>query len=201
MRGFILCAAIAATLSLAAEVLAGVPTDRVLEYTNAVIKVLDDPALQKGDRRRERRAAVRQVVAEIFDLEETAKRALGPHWQSRTAGEREEFVKAFGDLLERTYISRIDQYGGERVRVTDERIDGDRAVVRGRVITRAGDEVPVEARLHRKADQWYIYDVTVANVSLVANYRSQFDRIIRTGSYGELMRRLRDLNESLDKKG
>jgi phospholipid transport system substrate-binding protein len=195
-----MCAAVLVGVSLSTDALAGPPTDRVLEYTRAVIKVLDDRALQQPDRRRERRAAVRRIAAEIFDLEETARRALGPHWQARSPEERDEFVRAFADLLERTYIAKIDLYGGERVRVTDERIEGDRAAVRGQVITRRGTEIPVEARMHRKAGQWYIYDVAVENISLVANYRAQFDRIIRTGSYADLLRRLRDLNESLDRK-
>jgi phospholipid transport system substrate-binding protein len=201
MRGVVLCAAVLIGVGgLSTDVQAGPPTDRVLEYTRAVIKVLDDPVLQQPDRRRDRRAAVRRIAAEIFDLEETARRALGRHWQVRTPEEREQFVKAFADLLERTYIAKIDLYGGERVRVTGEKLEGDRAAVRGQVISRGGIEIPVEARLHRKAGQWYIYDVSVENISLVANYRAQFDRIIRTGSYAELMRRMRDLNESLDRK-
>ena len=85
MRGFVLCAAVVASISLSTDVLAGPPTDRVLEYTRAVIKVLDDPELQQAGRRRERRAAVRRVAAEIFDLEETARRALG------VGGDEEEF--------------------------------------------------------------------------------------------------------------
>lgn len=179
---------------------AGPPTDTLREYTEAVQKVLDDPALKADDRRHERRAAVRRVAIEAFDVQETARRALGPHWQQRTPAEREEFVQLFADLLEQTYIAKIDLYGGERLKFVDERIDGDTAVVRARVTTRQGTEVPVEGRMHKRSDRWLIYDVTIENVSLIANYRSQFDRIIRTSSYADLVKRLRKHGEMLQDK-
>jgi phospholipid transport system substrate-binding protein len=179
---------------------AGPPTDMLREYTEAVQKVLDDPALNTDERRPERRAAVRKLAAEAFDVQETARRALGPHWQQRTPAEREEFVQLFADLLERTYIAKIDLYGGERLRFTEERLNGDSAIVRARVVTKQGTEVPVEGRLHKRADRWLIYDVAIENISLVANYRAQFDRIIRTASYGELIKRLRTRGEFLQER-
>jgi phospholipid transport system substrate-binding protein len=179
---------------------AGPPTDTLREYTEAVQKVLDDPALKAEDRRHERRAAVRKLATEAFDIQETARRALGPHWQQRTPAEREEFVQLFADLLERTYISKIDLYGGEKMRFTDERIDGDTAVVRAKVVTKQGTEVPVEGRMHKRGDRWLIYDVAIENISLIANYRSQFDRIIRTSSFNDLIKRLRNRGEFLQDK-
>jgi phospholipid transport system substrate-binding protein len=173
----------------AAPVGAASPTETVQAYTEAVIKVLEDPALK--DQAQERREAVRKVAIEVFDVEETARRALGRHWQARTPTERQEFVQLFTDLLASSYLSKIDLYGGERVRLVDEKLDGANAVVRTRVVTRQGTEVPVEARMHRRGERWLIYDVVVENVSLVSNYRSQFDRIIRTQSFDELLQRLR----------
>ena len=169
---------------------AGPPTDTLRDYTEAVQKVLDDPALKAEDRRHERRAAVRKLAAEAFDVQETARRALGPHWQQRSPAEREEFVQLFADLLERTYIAKVDLYGGERLRFTDERVDGDTAVVRARVVTRQGTEVPLEGRMHKRGERWLIYDVVIENISLINNYRAQFDRIIRRSSYPELVRRV-----------
>ncbi len=176
-------------LAGAAPVGAASPTETVQAYTEAVIKVLEDPALK--DQTQERREAVRKVAIEVFDVEETARRALGRHWQARTPAEREEFVQLFTDLLANSYLSKIDLYGGERVRLVDEKLDGANAVVRTRVVSRQGTEVPVEARMHRRGERWLIYDVVVENVSLVSNYRSQFDRIIRTQSFDELLQRLR----------
>src|SRR5947199_10212398 len=131
------------------------------------------------------------MAQEIFDVAETAKRALARHWASRTAAEREEFTQLFADLLESTYIARIEQYGGERIKYTQETIDGDNAIVRAKVVTKKGTEVPVESRLLHRGDRWLIYDVLIQNVSLIANYRAQLDKIVRTTSYGELMPRLK----------
>jgi phospholipid transport system substrate-binding protein len=171
--------------------LAGVPTETVRDYTDAVVRVLEDPALKTDDRRAERRAAVRKIAIDIFDVQETARRALGHHWQQRTPQEREEFVQLFADLLERTYIDKIDLFGGERLKFTEEKVDGEHAVVRAKVVTKQGTEVPVEARMLNRTGRWQIYDIVIENISLIGNYRSQFDRIIRSSSYGELAKRLR----------
>ena len=200
MRTARILVTLALLLGLVGPAWAASPTETLREYTEAVQKVLDDPALKTDERRPERRAAVRKLAAEAFDVQETARRALGPHWQQRTPTEREEFVQLFADLLEQTYIAKIDLYGGERLRFTDERVDGDSAVVRARVTTKQGTEVPVEGRMHKKADRWLLYDVTIENISLIANYRAQFDRIIRTQSYGELVKRLRNRGEFLQDK-
>ncbi len=162
-----------------------------------MIKVLEDPALRAEDKKPERRAAVRKIATEVFDVQETARRALGPHWQQRTPQQREEFVLLFAELLEQTYISKIDLFGGERLRFTEEKVDGDNAIVRAKVMTRQQTEVPVEARLLRRTDRWLIYDILIENISLIGNYRAQFDRIIRTSSYEDLVKRLRSRGELL----
>ena len=190
------------TIAAALLLLAGAPawagpTDQLREYTDQVIKVLDDPSMARQDRR----AAVRKIAHEAFDVAETAQRVLARHWQARTQAEREEFTQLFADLLERTYIARMDEYGGERIRYVSESIDGKLASVRARITTRNGTEVAVESRMSLRGDRWLIYDILIENVSLVANYRSQFDRIVRSSSYEELVRRLKTkrdefLNES-----
>ena len=194
---FVLALAMVLAVGAAAPAAAGTPTDQVREYTDAVIKVLEDPALRSDDKRPERRAAVRKIAAEIFDVQETARRALGPHWQQRTPQQRDEFVHLFAELLEQTYISKIDLFGGERLRFTEEKLDGDNAIVRAKVLTRQQTEVPVEARMLRKGDRWLVYDILIENISLIGNYRAQFDRIIRTSSYDDLVKRLRIRGEFL----
>lgn len=155
--------------------------------TDRVVKVLDDPALNPG----QRRAEIRAIALEAFDVAEAARRALGPHWPKRSPAEREEFIGLFQGLLERGYLSRIGEYGGERVQYVGERVDGDHATVRALIVTQKGTQVPVEARVLHREDRWRMYDVLIENVSLVASYRSQFDRVIRTSSYEELVRRLK----------
>src|SRR6266702_7763164 len=90
---------------------AGPATDQLRTYTDQVLKILQNPSMTLS----ERREAVRQLAEEVFDVNETAQRALGQHWQQRTPAEREEFVKLFANLLEQTYISRIDEIGGEKL--------------------------------------------------------------------------------------
>jgi phospholipid transport system substrate-binding protein len=162
------------------------PTEELRRYTDRILEVLRRPGLSPASRR----AAVRDLAIEVFDVEEAAKRALGAHWQQRTPAEREEFVRLFRDLLEQTYVARIDEYGGERLRYVNEQIEGDTATVRAVIVTKAGLEAPVEARLLNKG-RWLIYDIRVENIGLIANYRAQFDRVIRTSSYEDLVRRLK----------
>jgi len=174
----------------------GQPTDQLRAYTDQVLKVLQNPVLSLPDRRE----AIKHLAEEVFEVSETAKRALGQHWVQRTPAEREEFVKLFANLLEQTYISRIDEFGGEKLTYVSEQIEGDRAIVRARIATKKGTEVPVESRLLQKENRWLIYDILVENLSLISNYRSQFDRVIRTTSYEELVKRLKNRGEFLIEK-
>ena len=186
----------ALVLGLAPCAWAGPPTDQLRSYTDQVLKVLQNPAMTLA----ERREAVRSLAEQVFDVTETARRTLGPHWQQRTPAERDEFVKLFASLLEQTYINRIDEFGGEKLTYVSEQIDGDRAIVRARITTRNGTDVPVESRLVQAETRWLIYDILVENLSLISNYRSQFDRVIRTTSYEELVRRLKNKGEFLTEK-
>jgi len=185
MRRLVL--AVVIMLDLGGYAWASSPTEQLRAYTDQVMKTLENPTLTTSARLE----AVRRVADQAFDVTETAKRALGLHWQQRTLAEQAEFVQLFRDLLERGYLSRIGEYGGEQIKYVSEQIDGDHAIVRALIVTKNGTQVPVESRLLQKADRWLIYDVLVENISLIANYRSQFDRIIRTTSYEELVRRLK----------
>ena len=178
---------VALVLVLEGQAWAGPATDQLRAYTDRVMVVLENRTMTPLARLE----AVRGVASEAFDVSETAQRALGTHWQQRTPAERQEFVQVFRGLLEQTYLSRIGEFGGERIKYVSERIDGDRASVRAVIVTKNGTEVPVESRLLQKGDRWLIYDVLIENVSLIASYRSQFDRVIRTASYSELVRRLK----------
>ena len=180
-----------------AQAWAGTPTDQLRDSIDKVIKTLEDPALKAEAKVNERRAAVRKAAADIFDFAETAKRALGRHWKDRTDSEREEFVKLFGELLERSYISKIDLYGGEKVFYVGESVDGHLATVRTKVTTKQGTEVPVDYRMLRRGERWLVYDVAVEGVSFVSNYRTQFNKIIQTSSYQELVKKLKSKHDEV----
>ena len=169
--------------------LAGAPTEQLRSQVDRVIKVLDDPGLKAKPA--ERHDEVRKIADEIFDYPDTARRALGPHWNERTPQEREEFTRLFGDLLDRSYISKIDLYQGEKVKYVGETITGDEAVVKTMIATKSGNDVPVDYRMHVKNGGWRVYDVIIEGVSLVSNYRSQFNKIVQTESYESLVQKLK----------
>jgi phospholipid transport system substrate-binding protein len=176
---------------------AGVPTDQLKGAVERVLKTLDDPALKGDARLGERRVAVRKIANEIFDFSEIAKRSMARHWQPLSEAQRTEFVGLFADLLERSYISKIETYGGEKIQYTAERADGEFATVSTRIITKNGTEVPVDYRMIKRADRWLVYDVSIEGVSLVSNYRTQFNKIIQTTSYNELVSKLRNKQDEL----
>jgi phospholipid transport system substrate-binding protein len=176
---------------------AGVPTDQLKGAVERVLRTLDDPALKGDARLGERRVAVRKIANEIFDFSEIAKRSMARHWQPLSEAQRTEFVGLFADLLERSYISKIETYGGEKIQYTAERADGDFATVSTRIVTKNGTEVPVDYRMIKRADRWLVYDVSIEGVSLVSNYRTQFNKIIQTTSYNELVSKLRNKQDEL----
>ena len=167
-----------------------------------VVATLDDPAMKGAGRAAERRAAVRKIANDIFDFGEIARRSLGRYWQPLSEAQRSEFVGLFGDLLERSYISKIELYGGEKIVYSGERMEGDLAVVSTKIITKNGTEVPVDYRLSRRGDSWRVYDVNIEGISLVSNYRTQFNKIIQTGGYNSLVERMKaKQTESLEDTG
>ena len=173
----------------AAVALAGAPTDQLRGQVDRVIKILDDPALKSNPA--ERREQVRKIAEEIFDYPDTARRALGSHWNARNLQEREEFARLFGDLLDRAYISKIDLYQGEKVKWVGETVTNDDAMVKTTIQTKSGTEVPVDYRMHLRDGRWRVYDVVIEGVSLVSNYRTQFNKIVQTESYDALVQKLK----------
>lgn len=170
---------------------AGAPTDQLRSSVDQMVKVLDDPALKADSRAQDRRAAIRKEAQVVFDFGETAKRALGRHWQGLSEKDRQEFTGLFTDLIERAYISKIERYSGERIAYAGESVEGGLATVRTRFLTKQGTEIPVDYRMQQRGDRWLVYDVMVEGVSLINNYRTQFDKIIQTSSYAELVRKMK----------
>ena len=188
-------ALVLAALLAAPPASAGEPTDQLKQQVDRVLKLLDDPTLK--DKPKDKRVAVRKIAEDIFDFPETAKRSLGRHWAARTQAERDEFIKLFGDLLERSYISKIELYGGEKIQYVNDKIEGDQASVMSKLLTKTNTEVPIEYRMLKKGDRWLVYDVIIEGVSLVSNYRTQFNKIIQTSSYAELVKKMKSRQEEM----
>ena len=178
-------------LSMAPQSWAGQPQDQLKSAIDRVVSTLESPALKGEGKVAERRAAVRKIADELFDFGEIARRALGRYWQPLTEAQRTEFVALFADLLERSYISKIELYGGEKIVYTGDRVEGDLATVGTKIITKNGTEVPVDYRLFKRGDRWMIYDVSVEGISLVSNYRTQFNKIIQTNGYNGLVEKMK----------
>jgi len=171
----------------------GEPTALIKQVTEQVLQILDDPKLQGPEKRQERQQRMQQISHEVFDWEEMAKRALARHWRERTPPQQQEFVALFRDLVERSYMTRLEAAAGERQNIlyTGEQVDGTRAVVKTRVVTRRNLEVPIDYRLNKADGRWQIYDVVIEGISLVNNYRSQFNRILASSSYDDLVQKMK----------
>ena len=193
VRATALGIALVLTLGTAAgrQAWAGAPTEQLRTQIDRVIKVLEDPEMAKEARMVERRTVIRRVANDIFDFSETTRRSLGPHWHARTPQEREEVTRLYADLLERSYIGKIEMYSGEKIQFLGDTIDGDQATVRTRLVIKQGTDIPVDYRMHHlPGDRWLTYDVSIEGVSLVANYRAQFNKIIQTSGYASLVKKL-----------
>lgn len=193
-RGWTMLLLSAAWLSAVGPATAGEPTDLVRQITDQVLKILEDPQFQAPNRQAERQERLHKIAEQAFDWQEMARRALAVHWRERTPQEQQEFVKLFRDLVEGTYINRLESAIQEKreIQYVGEQVDGSRATVKTNVVTRRNQQVPIEYRLHKADGRWQIYDVLVEGISLVNNYRSQFNRIITSSSYNELVQKMRN---------
>jgi phospholipid transport system substrate-binding protein len=172
--------------------LAGAPQERVRQTLDAVSAVLKDPDLQGSVKERERRERVAKVMHESFDFAAMGKESLGPHWASLTPTQQEEFVGLFGQLFERSYNRLVLRFlGDSTTSYGTESVQGERAVVPTTLIRKNDDKLPVDYRLLSAGGGWKMSDVVVDGVSLAGNFRSQFDKTIRTSSYDGLVQKLK----------
>ena len=187
--GAVACMLLGATAQPAT---AGPATETLRPAIDQVLGILDDLALKGVEHTRERRAALRAVMETVLDFPDAAQRALSVHWAARTEAEREEFVRLFKDLVTSSYIVTMEASAGQRVAYVGEAEHDGITAVLTRVEARQRSPIPVEYRMHQRGSRWLVYDVIVEGVSLVANYRAQFNTIVRTSSYAELIRRMRE---------
>lgn len=152
---------------------------------SGVFAILDNAQLQESEKRRR----IEETVATRFDYREMSKRTLASHWRGLTEPEQTMFVESFKDFLSDRYARKIGDYAGEKVMYLGERMEGDYAEIRTKLVSKKTN-YPLDYRLIKKEGKWYAYDLVVDGVSLVKNYRSQFDRIIRSDSYEELVRQM-----------
>ena len=167
------------------------PTVEIKSTVDQVIQILTNPQLQGEGKKQERRKRLREAIFFRFDFWEMAQRSSGAHWQRRTPEEQTQFIKVFSDLLEQTYVDRIESYNDEKFIYANERIDGRYAEVGSKMRTSKGEEFTINYKLHRVGEDWRVYDLVIENVSLMNNYRSQFNRILTNSTYDELVSRIK----------
>lgn len=180
---FILAATFLATSALAS------PTTEVKSTVDEVVRIVTSKEMKRNDQKR--RKALKKTISNVFDYNEMAKRSLGKHWHQRSAAEQKQFTDLFATLLENSYAGKIESYNNEKIVYLKEHVDGKRAEVKSKVITAKRDEYTLDYRMLERNGKWTVYDVVIEGVSLVSNYRSQFNRIIMANGYGDLVKKLK----------
>jgi phospholipid transport system substrate-binding protein len=187
-RLFLSIVAVLTLFCVGKSVNAGEPTEAIRGAVNQGVEVLKNAKLDNQKQRAQIIDRLRQIVYPLFDFNEMAMRALGGNWRPLNPQQRKEFVSAFTALLEKTYADQIDLYDGQQVVYTSENIDGAYAQVDSRLIDKNGQAYSIVYKLHKVDIKWRIYDVVAENISLVNNYRAQFNRVIAKSSFEELLR-------------
>lgn len=173
---------------------AGQPMERIKGAIERVSEVLQDVSAKAGANKVEAVQAIREIIVPSFDFAEMARISLGDQWKSLD-GRQSEFVGAFADFVENSYMNTLASYRGEKVVYLRERIDHNLAQVDTQVVARKGDPLSVNYRLHLVQGDWKVYDVVVDNISLVSNFRAQFKRILAGASLDDLLKKLREKSD------
>lgn len=180
---------------LAGAAQAASPAHQTLERViNNVLSLIKDPAYANPATRAGQRAKIEKEARTIFDFGEFSLRTVGARWKSFTPAQQKGFSEAFANLLIPTYVNKIDGYNGEQVVYLGEASssDGSKVEIRTEVALKDGRKIPVAYRMLQKNGKWWVYDVLVENLSLVKNYRTQFQDILTSGTPDELIKRINE---------
>ena len=175
---------------------AGEATDRIKTVSDKIFSIISDKALQSPEMKEKKEQMIMDATDVAFTWEEFSKRALSKNWSKTTDSEKKEFISLFKQLIKRTYMEKSGQYSGGKVEFLEEKIDGEYGVVKSQLVSSSGTKTPVDYRMMKKDGAWWAYDVYIEGVSLVNNYRSQFNDILLKSSFDELLKRLK---EKIDK--
>ena len=183
---------LAAAMCVCGASAAETPSQRLRATVDQVLLVLQEPEYRNPATRAPLRAKIERQVRTVFDFEEFSARTVGKSWPSFTAEQKKRFDDAFAELLLVTYLDKIQGYNGEQVMYTGEVLSsrGDRAEVQTIVTLSDGKKGPVAYRMMLKNGQWVVYDVLIENVSLIKNYRSQFQDVLTRGTPEQLIERV-----------
>ncbi|CBE69679.1 conserved exported protein of unknown function [Candidatus Methylomirabilis oxygeniifera] len=172
-------------------------TDQVKTELDHLTAIVQDPSLQEKEKEAARKSMVKERILRWFDLQEMARRSLANHWTKRSGQERKDFVELFGDLFVESYTTLVvDHLGDQQVTYLSEQIDTQDAIVKTKFLSKRNEPTFVDFTLLRRGNAWVPYDVVIDEVSIVGNYRVQFDKVIRDQSYEALVKKMRLKRES-----
>ena len=185
------------TFFMASAASADTATNAIKETVDGVLETLKDKNLSLPANKEKRRAKIRGLIRARFDFEEMARRTLATHWGKRTVQEKEDFISVFSDLLEYSYIGKIEGYTNEKVTYEKEQVKGKGkyALVKTSIVT-SSVSIPIDYKLIMKKNTWLVYDVVIEGVSFISTYRSQYNKIITSESFASLIKKMKEkLNE------
>ena len=201
IRKFVNSALIGVVLT-AAVVATAARTARADQDPMGVVKGLVDPALQilrdNQSPLNDRQEKLRQLVRGAVDFAAISRSALGPHWRDLSDQQHQDFIQVFTDFIEDSYLSRIQDYSGQQVEfVKAATPDPGYAQVFTNILQEGKQPIQINYLLKQNSPSWKIYDITVDNISIIANYRNQFNRVINNKGFDTLMTDLRNKQQAL----
>lgn len=165
--------------------------DQLKASIDEILLILKDPALKGEENTGKRREKLRGTINKRFSFAKMSQLSLARHWKKRTDQEKKDFIALFGQLLEDTYVSKIESYTDEKVVFDKELIKKKKAQISTKIVTDTV-EIPIDYRMYlTKSGEWMVYDMVIEGVSLVGNYRTQFDQILQKDSYEKLVEDLK----------
>jgi len=171
------------------------PSAQLQESTNEILNILQSEELKLPEKKDERNQRILDVINGMFDFREMARSSLGQNWNDLTVEEQDRFVDLFARLIEQRYIGKIDSYDNQKVIYKDQRVQDNKARVYTAIIDK-DLEIPIDYSLQMSQGTWLIRDLKIENVSLVANYRRDFNSIIRKQQFAGLVEKI---TEQLEK--
>jgi phospholipid transport system substrate-binding protein len=173
------------------------PMDQLQIAVDGILKILQSEELKQPEKKDERKQLVLNIVTDMFDFREMARSSLGQSWNTLSPEERDTFVGLFTSLVEQRYIGKIDSYNDQKVIYKKELVKGDNAMVYTAIVDK-DQEIPIIYRLEKNKGKWLIYDLKIENVSLIVNYRRDFDSIIRKEQFAGLVEKISKQIEKSD---
>ena len=184
LTGFLFILSLLAAATAHAET---TPTEDVRGSVEAVIALLRDKEID----RESRRDRMREVIDKRFDFRAMSQRTLATNWKKASDAEKQKFTELFAELIQNSYVSKIETYTSETVEYPGEKQKGRKAVVDTLIVTSSA-EIPVNYRVYLKDGSWLVYDVIIEGVSLISNYRSSYQEIVKKDGFDGLLVRMEE---------